>query len=301
MMRRREVAMGSTGSRRRPQFGIFPSPAAEDYPQTVALVRLADELGLDLVGIQDHPYQRRFLDTFALMADLLARTQHVRVFPDVANLPLRGAAMTAKSIASMDVMSGGRVELGLGAGGFWDAIAAMGGPRHTAGEAVAAFVDALAVIRRLWSGERGLRHDGDFYRLDGVHSGPVPAHDVQIWVGASGSRMLRVIGHHADGWVPSSPYTPPEQLLEGHAVIDEAAAGAGRDPADVLRLYNLSGRITTEPAAQWLVGDQEHWVAELRRLHTEFRIDAFVYWPDDGDRERQVRAFAEVADELRGT
>jgi alkanesulfonate monooxygenase SsuD/methylene tetrahydromethanopterin reductase-like flavin-dependent oxidoreductase (luciferase family) len=87
----------------------------------------ADELGLDLIGIQDHPYQWRFLDTWSLIGDLLARTERIRFFPDVANLPLRGPAMMAKQAASLDVLAGGRFELGLGAGAFWEAIGAAGG------------------------------------------------------------------------------------------------------------------------------------------------------------------------------
>lgn len=286
-------------ARRRPLFGLFPSPAAQDHAETVQLVRLADELGLELVGIQDHPYQRRFLDTFALMADLLAKTDRIRVFPDVANLPLRGAAMLGKAAASMDVMSGGRFELGLGAGAMWDAVAAMGGPRRKPGEAVDALVEAIAVIRRLWSGDRGLRLDGVHYHLDGVHSGPVPAHDIGIWIGAIGRRMLEVTGRLGDGWIPSSPFVPPDQLLDKHAVIDDAARDAGRDPADVLRLYNINGRITDGPATQWLVGDQGHWREQLRELYEDKRVDAFVFWPDGEDHVSQVRAYAELADDLR--
>jgi alkanesulfonate monooxygenase SsuD/methylene tetrahydromethanopterin reductase-like flavin-dependent oxidoreductase (luciferase family) len=284
---------------RAPQFGLFPAPGADRHAEIVRLVRLAEELGLDLIGVQDHPYQRQFLDTFSLIADLLARTERIRVFPDVANLPLRGAAMIAKASASLDVMSGGRFELGLGAGGFWDAIEAMGGPRRAPGEAVDAFVDALQVIRALWSGERGLRYAGDHYRLDGVHSGPVPVHDLGIWVGAYGPRMLRVTGRYADGWVPSSPILPPDQLDAKRAIIDEAAEEAGRRPDDILRLYNIRGRITRGPTEEWLVGDQEHWVEELRELHEVHRIDAFIFWSDEGDDETQLRRYAEIAEELR--
>ena len=109
-------------------FGISVVPVADAHRDIVEQVLAAERGGLDLVGIQDHPYQRRFLDTFALIADLLARTSRIRFFPDVANLPMRPPTMIAKAAASLDVMSGGRFELGLGAGGFWDAVAGHGRP-----------------------------------------------------------------------------------------------------------------------------------------------------------------------------
>ena len=64
-----------------------------------------------MVGIQDHPYQRRFPDTFSLMADVAARTEMVRIFPDVASLPMRPPAIIAKAVASLDIMSEGRSRL----------------------------------------------------------------------------------------------------------------------------------------------------------------------------------------------
>jgi alkanesulfonate monooxygenase SsuD/methylene tetrahydromethanopterin reductase-like flavin-dependent oxidoreductase (luciferase family) len=90
------------------QFGIFPTPKAASFDEDLRLIRLADDIGLDLVGIQDHPYQRRFLDVFMLMSWALASTQNIRVFPDVANLAMRAPAMIAKASASLDVMSRGR-------------------------------------------------------------------------------------------------------------------------------------------------------------------------------------------------
>src|ERR1700716_1477453 len=116
------------------EFGIFASPNAEQAQEVERQVQAAERGGLDLVGIQDHPYQRRFLDTWSLIAFLAARTSTIRFFPDVANLPLRPPAVMAKAAASIDLLSGGRFELGLGAGGFQDAIAGFGGPRRTPGE-----------------------------------------------------------------------------------------------------------------------------------------------------------------------
>jgi alkanesulfonate monooxygenase SsuD/methylene tetrahydromethanopterin reductase-like flavin-dependent oxidoreductase (luciferase family) len=102
--------------RRGLQFGIYPSPETANLDTVLAMARVADEQGLDLIGIQDHPYQARFLGTWSLMATILARTERVRVFPDVARLPLRPPAMMAKEAASLDVIPAGRFELGLGAG-----------------------------------------------------------------------------------------------------------------------------------------------------------------------------------------
>ncbi len=274
------------------EFGYSPTPNADDYASIVENVRIADETGLDLVGIQDHPYQRRFLDTFSLISDLAARTQDVRFFPDVASLPLRHPSVIAKSAASIDRMSGGRFELGLGAGAFWDAIEAMGGPRRKPGDAVAALSEAIEVIRLLWSGERGLRFEGRHYRLAGVHSGPPPAHDVGIWVGAGGPRMLAVVGRLADGWIPSSGWAPPGRLPELHARIDEAAQSAGRKPGEIRRIYNVSGTITEGSRGDFLEGPTSYWVEELTRLAVELGMDAFIFWPSR-DPAHQLHSFGE--------
>jgi alkanesulfonate monooxygenase SsuD/methylene tetrahydromethanopterin reductase-like flavin-dependent oxidoreductase (luciferase family) len=110
------------------EIGIFIVPSGEDPEATVEQAVAADRAGLDVVAIQDHPYQRRFLDTWTLLSYLAARTERVRLVPDVLNLPLRLPTVIAKAAASLDLLSGGRVELGIGAGSFWDAIEAMGGP-----------------------------------------------------------------------------------------------------------------------------------------------------------------------------
>src|SRR5882757_6848456 len=138
------------------ELGVFVVPDAEDPRRTLDQIIAADESGLDVVGIQDHPYQRRFLDTWTVLSYAAARTERVRLVPDVANLPLRPPAVLAKAAASLDLLSGGRVELGLGAGGFWDAIVAMGGPRRSGPESVDALEEAIDVIRAVWSGERSV-------------------------------------------------------------------------------------------------------------------------------------------------
>jgi alkanesulfonate monooxygenase SsuD/methylene tetrahydromethanopterin reductase-like flavin-dependent oxidoreductase (luciferase family) len=160
---------------------------------------------------------------------------------DVANLPLRPPVVLAKSAASLDVLSGGRVELGLGAGGFWDAIVAAGGPRRTPKEAVDALVEAIGILRDSWDGARAINRSGRHYDIRGFHPGPAPAHRIGIWLGAYGPRMLRVTGSLADGWLPSlGDHMSQEDAVLGQEAIDVAARAAGRRPEDVIRAVNVT-------------------------------------------------------------
>src|SRR3954468_8407780 len=248
------------------ELGIFPTPNAADLDDILEQVLTAERLGIDLVGIQDHPYQRRFLDTWSLIPFLAARTERIRFFPDVANLPLRQPAVMANAAASIDILSGGRFELGLGAGAFWEGIGAMGGPVRSGKESVDALEEAIEVIRLMWSGERSVSYEGEHYTLDGLHPGPQPAHPIGIWLGAYGPRMMRVVGRLADGWIPSLPRLPVEEVPPRQQAIDEAARKAGRDPNSIRRIANLGGRIADGPVNGWLDGPPDHWVEELTKL-----------------------------------
>jgi alkanesulfonate monooxygenase SsuD/methylene tetrahydromethanopterin reductase-like flavin-dependent oxidoreductase (luciferase family) len=226
------------------------------------------------------------------MATLLAQTERIHVFPDVANLPLRGAAMIAKQAASLDVLSGGRFELGLGTGAFWDAIAAMGGPRRSPREALEALEEAITVIRLFWSGERTISFDGKHYAVAGLHPGPPPAHPIGIWVGALRPRSLTLTGRAADGWVPSLSYAPPEHVPALRERIDAGAREAGRDPAEIRGIYNVSGEITDGDASGLLQGPPAHWSEALTEFALELGFGTFVFWPGGDDPLRQVERFA---------
>jgi hypothetical protein len=144
------------------------------------------------------------------------------------------------------VLSGGRVELGIGSGAFWDGIAAFGGRRLTPGQGVDALAEAIAIIRAAWAADGGIRHDGEHYQVRGARPGPPPAHDVEIWVGAYKPRMLALTGALADGWLPSMGYLELDELPAMNAAIDDAARGVGRRPEDVRRLLNLGGGESAE-------------------------------------------------------
>jgi alkanesulfonate monooxygenase SsuD/methylene tetrahydromethanopterin reductase-like flavin-dependent oxidoreductase (luciferase family) len=277
-------------------FGIFVTPQADAGPHVIELARRADAAGLDWVSVQDHPYQPALLDAWTLLTAIVTATTHIGVFPNVANLPLRPPAMLARAAASLDILSGGRVELGIGTGAFWDAIAAMGGPRRTAGESVDALREAIAVIRALWTPGRGARLHGKHYELDGAKPGPFPAHEIGIWVGAYKERMLRLTGELADGWLPSSPYAPPEQLAAMNAVIDAAAAEAGRSLAAVRRIYNIAGSFGGSGSG-FLEGPTKVWAEQLAGLALDEGMSGFILMADDA---LTVERFAsEVAPSVR--
>jgi alkanesulfonate monooxygenase SsuD/methylene tetrahydromethanopterin reductase-like flavin-dependent oxidoreductase (luciferase family) len=241
------------------KLGIFLVPDATEPESTLEQIEAAEASGLDLVGVQDHPYQRRFFDTWTLLSFAAARTERIRLLTDVANLPLRPPAMLAKAAASLDVLSGGRVELGLGAGAFWDAVAAMGGPRRTPREAVDALEEAIAVLREFWATQGPVSFEGDHYTVRGAKSGPPPAHRIRIWLGAYGPRMLRITGRLADGWLPSigGRYMSADDAPRMQAAVDEAARAGGREPLAVERGVNVTS----------LEGEPQTWAGQLARVH----------------------------------
>ena len=226
------------------EFGTFITPTNSAPKTPVALARLSEQLGYDLVTFQDHPYQPRFLDTWTLMTWVAAQTERIHISANVLNLPMRPPAVIARAAASLDLLSEGRFDLALGAGGFWDAMEAMGARRLGPGESVDALSEAIDVIRGIWAvSERApLRVQGEHYKLNGAKRGPAPAHDMPIWLGAYKPRMLRLIGQKADGWLPSMAYLKQGELRTGMAVIDDGADRAGRDPREIRRLLNIGGQ-----------------------------------------------------------
>ena len=271
------------------QFGVFITPLATQADDVLELARLADVVGLDLVSFQDHPYQPRFLDTWTLLSVVASVTTNVRVAPNVANLPLRQPVVLARSAASLDILSGGRVELGLGAGAFWDAIAANGGRKLTPGQSVDALKEAIEIIRQTWHNEgRGVRVHGEHYTVDGAKPGPPPAHDIEIWLGAYKPRMLRLTGATADGWLPSQAYLELDQLPAMNAAIDAAATDAGRPPEAIRRLLNLNGSFGT--GAGFLEGTPQQWAEQLAELTLTSGMSVYILAADTAD---DLRRFAE--------
>ena len=270
-------------------FGLAVTPSAD--PSETARARRADELGLDLLAVQDHPYQPDQLEMWTFLAHLAANTDRISLVPDVADLALRPPALLAKAATSLDVLTGGRVELAVGAGGIPVAIATMGGPQRTPGQAVDATVDALHVIRAALEAKGSSQAKGHHHRTAGYRPGPPPAHRMGLWVGAQRPRLLRAVGALADGWVsPLNIYVPPSSVPAARAALDAGARDAGRDPANLRRIYNVIGTIDGDHGVG-LNGAPERWAQTLATWHHELGFDTFIFWPA-ADPDDQLQRFA---------
>jgi alkanesulfonate monooxygenase SsuD/methylene tetrahydromethanopterin reductase-like flavin-dependent oxidoreductase (luciferase family) len=284
-------------------FGLNIDPSTDRTATAFQLATLADEHGLDLVSVMDHPEQPRFLETWTLLVALAMRTERVAVLPNVASVPLRPPAMLAKAASTLAILTGGRVILGVGAGDP-RVVRTYGGPELGPGEAVDALDEAVQVIRGLRDHERGtVSFQGRHYRLPGTRPGPHPPTPIPLWIGSFGPRLLRLTGQLADGWAPTNRYAEPTRIARIRHHVDQGAEQAGRDPGSIRRNYNVMGAIDPAAATQdgeLLVGGVDHWVEALGRYHRELGFDAFVFWPVHGDELEQSRRFAtEVVPRVR--
>ncbi|MCE7011064.1 LLM class flavin-dependent oxidoreductase [Kibdelosporangium philippinense] len=279
--------------------GTFITPSVNDPDRVVGLAELTEAVGLDAATFQDHPYNVGLLDAWTLLSWVAARTERILVTGNVLNLPLRPPAVLAKSAASLDLLSHGRFELGIGAGSFVDPIHGMGGGRKSPGERIETLSEAIDIFRGVWDADtRGaFRFDGKHYQVPGMKHGPKPAHDISIWLGAYKPRMLKLTGSKADGWLPTLEYLKQGDIARSNAIIDEAAANAGRDPRQVRRLLNIVRPSFDDQSDTFLRGRPEDWVDELLPLVIEHGFSAFFIGGDD---PRTIRRFAEeVAPALR--
>ncbi|MEV4630009.1 LLM class flavin-dependent oxidoreductase [Micromonospora sp. NPDC049523] len=272
-------------------FGLSLDPAVDKLGETRQLAKTAEAGGLDYLAIQDHPYQPGFLDTWTLISHLAAETERITFFPDVADVQLRPPTMLAKAAASLSVLTHGRIVLGVGGGATADGIAAMGGVRRGGGETVSYTEESLQIMRRALAGDT-VRLVSDQHSVEGYRAGPVPPAPVPLWLGSQKPKMLAVTGRSSDGWIsPLNIYVRPDQVPSSQRLVDDAARRAGRDPAEVRRIYNVIGAIGPYAGGPGLVGEAALWIDTLASWTVDLGFDTFVFWPATAHR-RQLEIFA---------
>ncbi|WP_245674587.1 LLM class flavin-dependent oxidoreductase [Herbidospora cretacea] len=273
--------------RRGISFGVGVSSAAGEARRTVAEVVQADHDGLDHFSVSDHPYVGDRLDAYSIVGFALGATTRISGLVNVTNLPTRPAPMLARTVTSLSSLSEGRIILGMGAGGLLNDIARVGAPRHSPAEAVRAFAEGITLVRALSGGGDPVTFEGEFYQVTDLAPGPAPA--PPIWTGSNGPKSLAVTGRLADGWIPGHAADwLSDRYRWSRPLIDEAASAAGRDPADVVTVYNTTGRITSSPLKatrdderKWLGGSAGQWIEELTGAVLDHGAAGFTYFPAD--------------------
>ncbi|MEV4223373.1 MULTISPECIES: LLM class flavin-dependent oxidoreductase [unclassified Nonomuraea] len=263
-------------------FGFGAHSGIDDVPELLRMAQQADRDGLDIFTLSDHPYLGGRLDAYAALGFLLGRTERIAGFANVTNLPTRPAPMLARTVTSLSALSGGRVVLGMGAGGLWDRITDMGVPRLSPGAAVDAFEEAIVLVKLLSGGGPPVTYEGTHYRVRRIEPAPVAA--PPVWTGSVGPKSLAATGRVADGWIPGHAADwLSERYRTSRPVIDEAAAAAGRDPGEIRTVFNLPGRITDRPLpatrdrdGRWIGGSVAQWVEELTGAVLEHGASGFT-------------------------
>jgi alkanesulfonate monooxygenase SsuD/methylene tetrahydromethanopterin reductase-like flavin-dependent oxidoreductase (luciferase family) len=232
---------------RKVAFGFGAHTGIDDGSELLRMAQQADCDGLDIFSLSDHPYIGGRLDAYASIGFILGRTQHLSGLANVTNLPTRPAPMLARAVTSLSALSGGRIVLGMGAGGLWDRISDMGVPRLSPGDAVDAFEEAIVVVRMLSGGGPPVTHQGRFYRVNQIEPAPVTA--PPVWTGSVGKKSLAATGRAADGWIPGHAADwRSERYRTSRPIIDEAAAAVGRDPGVIRTVFNSPD---ASPTGRW--------------------------------------------------
>ncbi|MGW5742463.1 LLM class flavin-dependent oxidoreductase [Amycolatopsis sp. NPDC003861] len=284
-------------------FGIGVSTAVTAVRGTLELAVQADQGGLDLITVSDHPYHADRLDAYAELGVLLGKTERISGLVSVTNLPTRPAAMLARTITSLSALTGGRIVLGMGVGGLWDDIARLGFTKLTPGQAVRAFEEGIRLVKLLGGGGAPVTFDGEFHQVTDLE--PAAEAMPPVWTGSVGPKSLAVTGRVADGWMPGHAADwLSERYRTSRPLIDKAAVDAGRDPGEVVTVYNFPGRITAEPLARtrtddgrWIGGSPAQWIEELTGAVLEHGAAGFVLFGPGGSTPDAVAA-ARWAEEI---
>jgi alkanesulfonate monooxygenase SsuD/methylene tetrahydromethanopterin reductase-like flavin-dependent oxidoreductase (luciferase family) len=270
-------------------FGLGLETGVHQVSEMLGHARLADQAGLDVVSVSDHPFVAERVDAYAALGFVLGATNNITGAVIITNLLSRPAPILARTVTGLSTISGGRVVLGLGAGGMEEEIVALGVPHLSPAARVRALEEAIMIVRALSGGGDPVTFDGEFYHVTGL--APAAAPTPPIWTGSLGPKALAVTGRHADGWIPGHLADwRSTRVAESRPIVDEAAASVGRNPTDVDTIYNVSGRLARAPLPEtrddegrWVGGGVTQWVEELTFAVLEHGAAAFIYLRRPGD------------------
>ncbi|WP_211190556.1 LLM class flavin-dependent oxidoreductase [Actinomycetospora sp. TBRC 11914] len=236
----------------RPSFGIVTAPQQVAYDDVLRVWREADAVGaIDHAWLFDHllpiggPLDGPILEGWTLLSALAAQTERLRLGLLVTSNRIRPPALLAKIATTVDHVSGGRLEFGIGAGSRpsipWARreYEAHGLPYHDFGDSVEALDESCTVIRRLWTSDQPFDVEGRHVAVHGAFGNPKPVQRPHppITIGGRAASTLRVVAKHADVW--NIPGGDLDDVRQRSALLDRYCAEIGRDPASITRSIHL--------------------------------------------------------------
>ena len=269
----------------------------EDAQALVGLACRAEELGFDSVWTHDHVFNvghvfdriggRPYYEPLTLLSFVAARTSRVRLGTSVLVLPYHNPIRLAKTVATLDVLSAGRVILGVGVGAIEQEMEAMG----TAFKERGPFTDeAIAVMRTLWTQEDP-RFDGRYSRFAGMKFSPKPRQTVPIVIGGVSRAAIRRAARLGDGWQPLG--LSPEALGQGMAALREEAQAAGRDAATIPVSIALS--LAASRPGRYALGTAPGEIAANAKAFAALGVDTLIVSGNTSDAGQARSAMEMVA------
>jgi F420-dependent oxidoreductase-like protein len=274
------------------RLGLDVSQHQLDWPEILRRVRFGEDAGFDGAWVFDH-FKPLYgdpdgpcMEGWTLLAALAASTERIRLGTLVTGVTYRHPSILAAEAVTVDQISGGRLEIAIGAAWFEGEHRELGIPFPPARERTDRLAEAVQVMRLLMTKD-GASFDGRHFRLEGAsyHPRPVQQPHPPIWIGGGGERrIIPIAGRYADAW---HGFGSIEDLERKTAVLDRAAEAAGRDPGAIIRASSLS---LSEP---W--GEIRERAAALAKLGFSYLV---VSWPSEGQ-ARLDEFVASVMPELR--
>jgi len=231
------------------QFGLFTSMGAQTWSGVLDLWRHLEATGWDIACVTDHfmpntkEREGSMLESWSTLSALSALVPRIRVGTIVLGNTYRHPAVLAKMAAQVDIISGGRLVLGLGAGWQQNEHEAYGIPFYTMRERLERLDEACQVLKSLWTQDR-TTFKGRYYQLTDAPASPKPLQKPypELMIGGGGERVtLRIVAKHADHW---NVWGGPRVLARKGAILEEHCGAIGRDPKTIRRSANMSLMIT---------------------------------------------------------
>ena len=282
-------------------FSLSNNQGMEDVQDVLDLARRAEALGFDSVWASEHVFNtsyvydrignRPYYEPLAILSYVAATTSRVLLGTSVLVIPYHNPIRLAKTAATLDAMSGGRLMLGIGVGVIEQEMEAMGVPFAERG----AYTDeAMAVMRELWTQEDP-SFDGRFNTFSGMKFSPKPAQpSVPLIIGGTSRAAIRRAARAGDGWHPTA--MPPEELSQAIRYLRERTEAAGREPSDVP--VSVSIPMGEGREGRFSLGNDPAEILQRARALQDLGVRRIVVSPNTRDAAEMQPALETLASEV---